>query len=228
LLHARAQHSLLGMREDVLHDVELDAEKASALLEPDTLRRRLRALASPNTTHFSIATADGGLAAVTMSNGYGSGITVPGTGVICNNSLGEPELNPGGYHAASPGTRMVSNMAPTLALHPDGRFLAMGSPGASRITTAIAQAWVHYALEEQSFEDAVTSPRLHLEPMHDGLRAQCEPGIDHSLLQQSDYIVRPFEGRDMYFGAVKLVGRDREGRLHAIADDRRGGATRLV
>ncbi|NIP98613.1 MAG: gamma-glutamyltranspeptidase, partial [Akkermansiaceae bacterium] len=107
------------------------------LLEPGTLRRNLRALASPNTTHLSIVTGEGGLAAVTMSNGYGSGITIPGTGVICNNSLGEPELNPRGYHAAAPGTRMVSNMAPTLARHPDGRrFLAMGSPGASRITTA--------------------------------------------------------------------------------------------
>ncbi len=161
-----------------------------------------------------------------MSNGYGSGITIPGTGVICNNSLGEPELNPRGYHAAAPGTRMVSNMAPTLARHPDGRrFLAMGSPGASRITTAIAQAWLSYALEGCSFEEAVTAPRLHLEPMPDGLRAQCEPGIDPGLLAANGYTVRPFEERDMYFGAVKLAGCDARGNLHAIADDRREGAT---
>ena len=32
-----------------------------------------------------------------MSNGYGSGISIPGTGIPTNNSLGEPELNPAGY-----------------------------------------------------------------------------------------------------------------------------------
>ena len=225
LLQAQAQTCLFGIREDELHDTTFDAERASALLEPDSLRRHLYALSSPNTTHFSIATAAGAMAAVTMSNGYGSGITIPGTGIACNNSLGEPELNPQGYHQAPEGTRMVSNMAPTVARHHDGRCLALGSPGASRITTAIAQTWARYAFRGASFEEAVSAPRLHVEAWPDGYRALCEPEIDPSFLHE-DYIVRPFEKPDMFFGAVKLVGLDRNNRLQAVADFRREGAVR--
>ena len=224
-LHARAQGALLTLREEELYAAEFSASRAACLLEPATLRRHLHALRSPNTTHFSVATGDGALAAVTMSNGYGSGVIIPGTGIVCNNSLGEPELNPLGYHRSPAGSRIISNMAPTLARHHDGRCLALGSPGASRITTAIAQTWAHYAFENASFEDAVNGARLHLEAWHDGLRAQCEPGIDPSLLHD-DYLVRPFEKPDMFFGAVKLVGLDRDGRLQAVADHRRKGAVR--
>lgn len=226
LLHARVQEGLLRLREDELAHSEFHENDALRLLQSDALRSRLGALQSPNTTHFSIASADGGLVGVTLSNGYGSGITIPGTGIICNNSLGEPELNPWGYLAAPPGQRLVSNMAPTIATAEDGRCLVMGSPGASRITTAIAQTWTHYALGGLGFEDAVAAPRLHVEEWHDGLHAQCEPDIDTRWLEDAGFTVRPFERRDMFFGTVKLAGLDENGRLHGVADDRRQGAVR--
>jgi len=227
LLLARVQRELLRLREGELAKPEFSEADAHGLLASASLRKRLAALQSPNTTHFSVASVDGGLVGVTMSNGYGSGITIPGTGIICNNSLGEPELNPWGFHAAKPGSRLVSNMAPTIASAPDGRCLVMGSPGASRITTAIAQTWAHYAFGGRDFEDAVIAPRLHVEEWHDGCRAQCEPGIDTSLLYE-DFVVRPFEERDMFFGAVKLAGLDAGGQLHAVADDRRQGTVRFT
>lgn len=225
LLHARAQQCLLRVREDELYDAGFDGSRAAVLLAPETLRRHLHKLRSPNTTHFSVAAADGAMAAVTLSNGYGSGITIPGTGIVCNNSLGEPELNPQGYHGSPRGARMVSNMAPTVALHRDGRCLALGSPGASRITTAIAQTWARHAFGGASFEGSVSGARLHVEEWGDGLRAQCEPGVDASLLGE-EFVVRPFERPDMFFGAVKLVGLDGRGELRAIADGRREGAVR--
>ena len=67
-----------------------------------------------------------------------------GTGIWLNNCLGEQELNPAGLHAAAPGTRLLSNMAPTVGRHDDGSTLAIGSPGADRITTAIAQVLAGY------------------------------------------------------------------------------------
>jgi gamma-glutamyltranspeptidase/glutathione hydrolase len=167
------------------------------------------------------------MVAVTMSMGYGAGVIVPSLGIACNNSLGEPELNPQGFHIAAPGTRLVSNMAPTLAWHEDGRCLAFGSPGASRITTAIAQTWARFAFEGMTFEEAVLAPRLHIEPFHDELRAQFEPGIDTSLLDDK-YIVRPFHAPDMYFGAIKLAALDRRGQFHVVADERRHGAAEIV
>ncbi|UCE64198.1 MAG: gamma-glutamyltransferase, partial [Nitrospirota bacterium] len=191
------------------------------------IRHHLEALQSPNTTHLSVVTDDGAMVSVTMSMGYGSGVVIPNTGIACNNSLGEPEMNPQGYHGAAPGSRLISNMAPTVAWHQDGRCLAIGSPGASRITTAIAQTWSRYIHEGMTFEAAVEAPRLHIEQLQGALRAQCEPGIDTSLLSPQ-FIVRPFDHLDMYFGAVKLAALDEDRRLHAVADERRPGSVEIV
>ena len=66
-----------------------------------------------STTHISVLDADGNCASVTCSNGSGSGVLVPGTGVILNNMLGEEDLNPLGFHLIAPGRRVPSMMAPT-------------------------------------------------------------------------------------------------------------------
>ena len=116
---------------------------------------------------------------------------------------------------------------PPWAWHQDGRCLAMGSPGASRITTAIAQTWSRYIHEGMTFEEAVAAPRLHIESLPDGLRAQCEPGIETSLLSPQ-FVVRPFDRPDMYFGANKLAALDEDGQLHAVADERRPGSVEIV
>ena len=65
-----------------------------------------------STTHISVLDGDGMCASVTCSNGSGSGVLVPGTGVILNNMLGEEDLNPLGFHAIAPGRRVPSMMAP--------------------------------------------------------------------------------------------------------------------
>ena len=74
-----------------------------------------------STTHISVLDGDGMCASVTCSNGSGSGVLVPGTGVILNNMLGEEDLNPLGFHAIAPGRRVPSMMAPTVVLR-DGEI----------------------------------------------------------------------------------------------------------
>ena len=56
-----------------------------------------------STTHVSVLDADGWACAVTTSNGEGSGVVVPGTGVHLNNVLGEEDLSPLGFHVEPPG-----------------------------------------------------------------------------------------------------------------------------
>ena len=173
--------------------------------------------------HMSVATGDGAVVAITMSNGYGSGVSIPGTGIPTNNSLGEPELNPAGYFRIPAGGRLVSNMSPTVVWHDDGTRLAMGSPGASRITTTILQGWIRMGFERMSFEDMVRAPRLHVENVDNRFVLQHEPGIDVSVAGEH-FGLRAFEAPDMYFGALNVAGVDAGGRLHALADNRRHGA----
>ncbi|NIR61823.1 MAG: gamma-glutamyltransferase, partial [Gammaproteobacteria bacterium] len=66
---------------------------------------------------------------------------------------------PAGYHGLEPGERLVSNMAPTVAIRKDAA-LALGSPGASRITTAVSSVLVNFLLHGMSLSDAVDHPRL--------------------------------------------------------------------
>ena len=80
LLHAKAQTQLLSLREQQLADPIFNDDAARALLDQFSQRGCLSHLDSPNTTHLSVATSDGGLVAVTMSMGYGAGVTIPGVG----------------------------------------------------------------------------------------------------------------------------------------------------
>src|SRR5262249_59681286 len=122
---------------------------AARLLSPSSLRAAQRRiarsregkaeLASPGgTTHVSAVDGDGNAAAVSTSTGSGSGVIVPGTGIYLNNMLGEPDLVGGA--GPSPGRRMTSMMAPTIALAADGSpRLVVGSAGSARLRGAIMQ-----------------------------------------------------------------------------------------
>ena len=76
-----------------------------------------------STTHVSVLDADGWACAVTTTNGEGSGIVVPGTGIHVNNMMGEQDLSPAGWFTHPPGRRLPSMMAPTVVLDD-------GAPGA--------------------------------------------------------------------------------------------------
>ncbi|HEU4907207.1 MAG TPA: gamma-glutamyltransferase, partial [Solirubrobacterales bacterium] len=79
----------------------------AALLDPERLDLKAGDLLG-STTHISVLDGHGLCASVTCSNGSGSGVLVPGTGVILNNMLGEEDLNPLGFHAIAPGRRVPS------------------------------------------------------------------------------------------------------------------------
>ncbi len=195
-----------------------DAVRVLELAEGDEWRGQLT---SPATVHIS-AVDDSGLAcATTLSAGYGSGVMPPGTGIWLNNSLGEIELNSGGPHTQPPGSRMVSNMAPTVARREDGAVLAIGSPGADRITTALLQTLVNFANLGLSLQEAVDHPRLHL-LLADAPTVAFEPGLptDNVALE-----TRPFPTQDMFFGGVAAALWEPAEGFHTAADPRRTGGT---
>jgi gamma-glutamyltranspeptidase/glutathione hydrolase len=219
---ARIQQTMFSLRHQE-GSGKWNDERMAVVLEKPWLERFFYKTFAPNTMHLSVATSDGSVVAVTMSNGYGSGISIPGTGIPTNNSLGEPELNPAGYFRIPTGGRLVSNMSPTVIWDDQGTTLAMGSPGASRITTTIFQGWVRLAFENMSFEEMVRAPRLHVERVDGEFVLQHEPGIDTALAGKH-FKLRGFEQQDMYFGALNIAGCDPRGTLHALADTRRHGA----
>ncbi|CAN5855495.1 gamma-glutamyltransferase [soil metagenome] len=181
-------------------------------------RQRERIFGSPHTTHLSCVD-DGGLAvSITASMGYGSGLVIPGTGIPMNNALGEPELNPKGFHALVPGQRLISSMSPTVVSSEEGGLISLGSPGASRIPTAILQTIVNVVDFGMSLEEAVLHPRFHSE----GDLFAYEEGSRTADLDSYERVLH-FEEPNMYFGGVNAVRKTPEGVLEAAADHRRSG-----
>jgi gamma-glutamyltranspeptidase/glutathione hydrolase len=146
---------------------------------------------------------------------------VAGTGMWLNNSLGEMELHPGGFHGVSPGTRLVSNMAPTVARSRHGAVLAIGTPGADRITTALSSVLVNFIHLGMSLSDSIEHARLHTEVFDGTPTVSYEPGIDVSEVAGFD--LRRFPDLSMYFGGVQASLWDPLAGFFEYADSRRSG-----
>jgi gamma-glutamyltranspeptidase / glutathione hydrolase len=206
----RVQRAILGHRLSVLDHTDHLERDAAALLDLVD-RDHLAVLESGSTAHVSATDSAGGACSVTVSSGYSAGMIAKGTGIWLNNGLGEQELNAHGLHGLAPGARLLSNMAPTVGHHRDGSALAIGSPGADRITTAIVQALAGFVNGGMGLQEAIDHPRVHVH------RAG-----------RPDEVVRTETDPTMYYGGVAATLRRRDGDLVAAADPRRDGATRLV
>lgn len=178
------------------------------------------------TTHVSVVDGDGGLAALTMSNGSCSGVFAPGTGIQLNNVMGEADLHPHGLEATSPGVRIGSMMAPTVVRAADGTRTALGSGGSERIRSALLCTLVGLVDRGEPLVDAVAAPRLHW----DRSVLQVEPGLPAGVLAalREGRPVAEWAARDLYFGGVHAVGHRADGSVEAVGDARRSGATEVV
>ena len=181
-----------------------------------------------STTHIAVLDENGNAASVTCSNGTGSGVLPPGTGLHLNNMLGEEDLNPLGFHLHRPGTRVTSMMAPTVVLRDGEVELAVGSAGSNRLRSAITQV-IRYVIDYGlDVEDAVCRGRMHYE----GGVLHVESGFDEAALrelEQRGYRLLRWRGVNLFFGGAQAVYRDPEtGELSGGGDPRRGGAAVAV
>jgi gamma-glutamyltranspeptidase/glutathione hydrolase len=177
-----------------------------------------------STTHITAVDGEGRCAAVTCSNGTGSGVIVPGTGVHVNNMLGEEDLNPLGFHVTPPARRVPSMMSPAAVLREGSLEVGLGSGGSNRIRSAVLQTVIRVIADGLDAQEAVSAPRVHFEAG----AVQAEPGVDeHGLdvLAERGYQLVHWEERNLFFGGVHAVVRDPEtGELSGGGDPRRGGA----
>ena len=147
---------------------------------------------------------------ITFSSGYGSGVLCKNTGMYFNNSLGEVELNPQGFLGDTKGDRLISNMSPLIIESNEG-ISTIGSPGADRISSAIAQVLINYS-KNKNWKQAIDKPRFHVNG--DG-SVRAEPD---SLVADNKITIT--EEYDMYFGGVCVSGLNNN--VFSFGDKRRG------
>lgn len=195
----------LDLADDIVRAVERMLEDASS-------GALLGQYASASTVHTSVVDDTGMACAITASSGYGSGEMPSGTGLWLNNCLGELELNRRGLDAGPPGSRLPSNMAPGVA-RSNEQVLAIGSPGADRITTALHQFLINFIQIGLPLKDAVAHPRAHLEISDEGLKLAVEPGL---TLPDLGIPVTTYPSIGMYFGGVGAALFDKRDRKSVV------------
>lgn len=214
------QRAILEFRRETL-DLSDDVPRDVLRLLAQVRAGRVPVAGTSGATVHTSAVDDSGLGcAITASAGYGSGEMPEGTGLWLNNCLGELELNRRGLSATPAGARLPSNMSPTVA-RKSGTVLAVGSPGADRITTALHQFMIHFIQRKMTLTDAIAHPRLHLEFTPEGMKVSTEPGLEPG---DCGLPVIRYPDISMYFGGVAAALFDDEHGFDVAADPRREGA----
>jgi gamma-glutamyltranspeptidase / glutathione hydrolase len=137
-----------------------------------------------NTTHFSVVDGDGNAVSntYTLNYPYGVGLVADGTGVLLNDELDDFTAALGASNAfglvgfeanlPAPGKRPLSSMTPTIVLKDGKPVLVTGSPGGSRIISAVLQVVIDVLDYHMDVAAAVAVPRLHHQWMPDVVRVE--------------------------------------------------------
>ncbi len=156
---------------------------AERMKEIDTGRARSYSYGNPSlyvgegadTTHLTAADSDGNVVSTTQTIHavFGSKVTTPGTGMLLNNTMNIFDPHPGNANSIAPGKRMVSSMSPTIVMKDGKPFMALGTPGATRIFPSVLQAIVNVIDHGMTLQEAVEAPRVWTQ----GQALEVEPGI---------------------------------------------------
>ena len=126
-----------------------------------------------NTTHYSIIDKQGNAVSVTytLNDWFGAKVTAAKTGVILNDEMddftakiGVPNLYglvQGEANAIAPGKRPLSSMSPTIVTKDGKPVMVVGTPGGSRIITAVLHTIVNVIDYGMNAQEAVDAPKFH-------------------------------------------------------------------
>jgi gamma-glutamyltranspeptidase/glutathione hydrolase len=188
------------------------------------------------TTHLSVTDSAGRAVALTMTinTPFGSGITVPGTGVVLNNEMddfaiakGTPNsyglLDTRGANLVAPGKRPLSSMTPTILDRNGELFMVSGSPGGPRIistTLLTILGVVDWGMDAQA---AASAPRYHHQ--WDPNRLRMEPDFADEVVDALRARGHEVERSSRTWSAAEIIVVDPGNGLHfGGADPRTDGA----
>ncbi len=117
---------------------------------------------SASTTHCCAMDAEGNVVTTTqtLNGGFGSKVTVPGTGMLLNNCMHLMDPNPGRANSIAPNKRILSSMSPTIVLQDGKPVMALGTPGGVRIFGSVMQAISNVIDHGMTMQQAVEAPRM--------------------------------------------------------------------
>jgi len=198
---------------------------------------------SDQTTHYSVVDKFGNAVSntYTINASFGNGRVAEGTGILMNNEMDDFSSKPGApnmfgllggkANAIEAGKRPLSSMTPTIILKNDEIFMVTGSPGGSRIITAVLQAIINVIDYDLNVAEATSAPRFHHQWYPDSLLM--EKGFELDVLNQLRSIGYSVKAPELEGNSYTPTGRiigmvqsivKRQNKLFGVADDRRQGS----
>ncbi len=209
-----------------VHDFSRDLDNDGSALLDAVGEQGLAALrGSASTAHISAVDDDGTACAITMSSGYGAGLSIPGTGILLNNAWARPSspARPARHPARHPpGLQHGTDHRQRRA----GRALAIGCPGADRIDrtdVVLGKA----ACTTSTSSRRSREPRLHLRPARTATPRSTSATPDlAAAIEASGLPGHEYPEPHMYFGGVgaaqRRPGRPARGRRRRPSRGRDG------
>ena len=198
---------------------------------------------STETTHFSIVDAAGNAGAntYTLNGAFGSGVTVPGTGILLNNEMDDFTaklgvknmfgLIQGPANSIAPGKRPLSSMTPTFVLQRGQLLLVTGSPGGPTIINTVLEIITNVVDHRLPVMQAVEAPRVHHQWLPDVLTYE-HNGLSPATADRLRAMGHTLRERDSYEGAYQgdgetILVEPQTGRRLGAADPRKPDARAL-
>ncbi len=187
----------------------------------------------PSTTHFSVIDTKGNMVAatITLNFFFGSGLMIPGTGILLNNQMDDFSAKPGvpnGFqligadaNAIAPKKRPLSSSTPTFVEGPDG-LMIIGSPGGSYIPGMVILGTLAF-LEGRSAQEIVSAPRFHHQFSPDVLSFESDAltAEERKELEARGHTLR--EGTRRWGNVQVVIWNYKTGQVEAASDPRGAG-----
>jgi len=207
----------------------IDTEKA---IKWDKMKLIPLPYESDDTTHFSIADAEGNMVASTQTiNGwFGSGVIAQGTGILLNNEMDDFAQKIGAqnlfgavggqFNLVEPRKRPLSSMSPTILLKGDRPFMALGSPSGTRIITCVAQTILNAVEFKMPLYEAVAATRIHQQWQPDVLKVEAPyltEKVEQELREKGHNLVH-----DQLGCSIQAIKKEKNGWI-GVSDPRGAG-----
>lgn len=194
------------------------ADECRAQIRTDragTFQSRVLSNESQNTTHVTIADAEGNVvtSTQTINSLFGSRIMIPGTGIIPNNYMLLFDPHPGNALSLMPGKRITSGITALIGKKDGKPLFALGLPGAHRIPAAAMQAVLNIVDHGMSLQEAVEAPRVFTQ----GQECEIEKGFPDPVRSKLTGLGHPVVAVDHVAGGMAAISFHADGAMTGAA-----------
>ncbi|WP_419903658.1 gamma-glutamyltransferase family protein [Kiloniella sp.] len=231
------------VREQEIAAPERMAKRAESYLTEDDLRARLNNIDANKALPWPVDRQEGDTIWLGVMDGqgrsvsliqstykpFGSGVVLPGTGIVQQNRGSSFSLNPSAPRAIAPGRQPFHTLNPAMAVFNDGRVMTFGCMGGDGQPQTLSALFSRYALFSQGLQASITAPRWFVGRCEkaDFTDVQVEGRFDDAVIakmQQAGHELRVLEGFSEEMGHAGAIVRHPDGRLEGATDPRSDGA----